>query len=388
MTKPVNMVAGENIPYIDEAFSSLGKLTFLPGRSITAADLKDTNILLIRSITMVGEDLLHDTPVEFVGSASAGVDHIDQSYLQSRNIAFASAGGSNANSVAEYVIAALLLLGKRHGLTLKGKTVGIVGVGNIGKSVKTKVEALGMQPVLNDPFLAETGEIEHSSLEETLGCDIVTLHTPFTIGGPHPTFHLLNEQTFKWINPAAIFINSARGEVVDTHALLDIIARKRIGPTVIDVWEGEPDINWDLFQAVTIGTPHIAGHSLDGKANGTFMIYSALCKHLRVSPTWDPEHTLPAPLVPSIHIEVSQIPDEEIIGEIVAKVYDLAVDHRRMQELLTAAPNYRPTLFDALRKNYPVRREFHRTQLILPEALERLFPIFEGLGFTSITMEP
>ncbi|MGD9852200.1 MAG: 4-phosphoerythronate dehydrogenase [Nitrospirales bacterium] len=384
MKKQVNMVAGENIPYVNEAFADLGKLTFLPGRSMTSEDLKDTNILLIRSITMVGEDLLRGTPVEFVGSASAGVDHIDQAYLQSRNIPFASAGGSNANSVAEYVIAALLLLGKRHGLTLKGKTIGIVGVGNIGKSVKTKVEALGMQPVLNDPFLAEAGEINHSSLEETLGCDVVTLHTPFTLGGPHPTFHLLNEQTFKWVKPSAIFINAARGEVVDTHAILDVITHKRIGPTVIDVWEGEPDINWDLFQAVTIGTPHIAGHSLDGKANGTFMIYSALCKHLRVSPTWNPENTLPEPLMPSINIEVSQIPDEEIIGEVVAKIYDLAVDHRRMEELLATAPDYRPTLFDALRKNYPVRREFHRTQLTLPKALERLRPTLEGIGFTNI----
>lgn len=388
MKKPVNIVAGENIPYVNEAFAGLGKLTFLPGRSMTSADLNDTNILLIRSITMVGEELLRDTPVEFVGSASAGVDHIDQAYLQSRKIPFASAGGSNANSVAEYVIASLLLIGKRHGLTLKGKTVGIVGVGHIGKLVKSKIEALGMHPVLNDPFLAETGQINHSSLEDTLGCDVVTLHTPFTLGGPHPTFHLLNEQTFKWVKPSAIFINAARGEVVDTHALLDVITRKRIGPTVIDVWEGEPDINWDLFQSATIGTPHIAGHSLDGKANGTFMIYAALCRHLGVSPTWDPEKTLPAPLVPSITIEISEIPDEEIIGEVVAKVYDLAMDHRRMQELLAAAPEYRPPLFDALRKNYPVRREFHRTKLMLPKALERLRPALEGIGFSQITMEP
>ena len=388
MTKPVHMVAGENIPYINEAFSSLGNLRFLPGRSITASDLKDTNILLIRSITMVGEDLLEGTPVEFVGSASAGVDHIDQAYLQSRKIPFASAGGSNANSVAEYVIAALFLLAGRHGMTLKGKTIGIVGVGHLGKPAKNKLEALGMKPVLNDPFLAETGEIDHSSLEDTLGCDIVTLHTPFTMGGPHPTFHLLNEQTIQWIKPSALFINAARGEVVDTHALLDAITRKRIGPAVIDVWEGEPDINWDLFRAAAIGTPHIAGHSLDGKANGTFMIYAALCKHLGVSPTWNPEQTLPPPLVQSISLEVSHKTDEEIIGGVVAKVYDLEGDYRRMQEVLAAPPTERSALFDALRKNYPVRREFHRTRLILPNAMKRLRPALAGIGFTQITIGP
>ena len=323
--------------------------------------------MLIRSITNVNEALLKDTPVEFVGSASAGVDHIDEAYLKSRNIGFASAAGSNANSVAEYVMASLLLLGKRHGFSLRGKTIGIVGVGHIGKLVKNKAEALGMRPVLNDPPLAETGQIDHRSLEETLGCDIVTLHTPFTTGGPYPTHHLLNEHTFKWLNPSAIFINAARGEVVETHALLNAISHKRIGPTIIDVWENEPDINWDLFQAVTIGTPHIAGHSLDGKANGTFMIYAALCKHLGVEPTWNPAQTLPPPIMPSIQIDTKQNSDEEVLGEVVGKMYDLEADYRRMEELLSATPEERPSLFDGLRKNYPVRREFHRTQRHTPQ---------------------
>ena len=148
------MVAGENIPYITEAFASLGKLTLLPGRSIKSSDLHNTNVLLIRSITRVDHTLLEGTPVEFVGSASAGVDHIDEPYLKARNIGFTSAAGSNANSVAEYVLASLLFLGKQQGVSLKGKTIGIIGVGNIGKLVKHKVEALGMLPVLHDPPLA------------------------------------------------------------------------------------------------------------------------------------------------------------------------------------------------------------------------------------------
>jgi erythronate-4-phosphate dehydrogenase len=315
------------------------------------------------------------------------VDHIDGAYLKARNIGFASAAGSNANSVAEYVIASLLLLGNRHGFSLQGKTIGIVGVGHIGKLVKSKAEALGMRPVLNDPPLAEMRQIDHRPLEETLGCDIVTLHTPFTTGGSYPTFHLLNEHTLKWVKPSAIFINAARGEVVETHALLGAIRHKRIGPTIIDVWEDEPDIDWDLFQAVTLGTPHIAGHSLDGKANGTFMIYAALCKHLGVAPTWNPVQSLPPPIVPSIHIEPNQKSDEEILGEVVGKMYDLEADYHRMKKLLNAPPEERPMLFDGLRKNYPVRREFYTTNVTLPKDKKRLTRMLEGIGFLDIIKE-
>jgi len=384
MKHPLNIVAGENIPYIKEAFEKLGNITFLPGRNITFADLQNTNVLLIRSITPVNEALLQDSPVEFVGSASAGTDHIDTGYLQSRNISFAWAAGANANSVAEYVMAALLLLSQKNSFPLEGKTIGIVGVGNIGTLVKEKAEALGMHPVLNDPPLEKTGQIDHHSLEETLGCDVVTLHTPLTTDGPYPTFHLLNEHTFKWLRPSTIFINAARGEVVNTHNLLDAITHQRIGPTILDVWEHEPDINWNLFQAATLGTPHIAGHSLDGKANGTFMIYLALCKHLDIAPTWNPVQSLPPPIVPSIEIAFQPQSNEEQIREMVTKMYDLKADYHRMQQLLTAPSQERPTLFDGLRKHYPVRREFHRTTVKLPKHTKRLRQMTTGLGFSEI----
>ena len=385
MKKPINIVAGENIPYLKEAFEGLGNLIILPGRSITSADLKDTNILLIRSITQVDEGLLKGTSVEFVGSASAGTDHMDTAYLNARNIGFASAAGSNANSVAEYIMAALLLLGKQQGFPLSGKTIGIIGVGNIGKLVKQKAEALGMHPILNDPLLAETGQIDHRSLEETLGCDVVTLHTPLTTDGPYPTYHLLNEQTVKWLKPSVVFINAARGEVVDTPTLLDAITHQRIGPTIIDVWEHEPKINWDLFQAVTLGTPHIAGHSLDGKANGTFMIYAALCQHLAIEPTWNPDQSLPPPILPFIEVNPGPQSRQEQLRQMVTKIYDIVGDYHQMQELLVASPNERPTLFDALRKNYPVRREFHRTTVKLSEQSCELRQIITELGFQKYT---
>ena len=384
MKKPLHIVAAENIPYLKEAFESLGTITFLPGRSITSPHLQDTHVLLIRSITRVNEALLEGSPVAFVGSASAGVDHIDTSYLQARNIGFASAAGSNANSVAEYVITALLLLGKQHGFTLAGKTIGIVGVGNIGRLVEQKAQALGMHPVLNDPPLAEMEQIDHHSLQETLACDVVTLHTPLTTEGPYPTYHLLNEHTFKWLKPSTILINAARGEVVDTKVLLDALREKRIGPTVLDVWEEEPTINWDLFQAVTLGTPHIAGHSLDGKANGTYMIYSGLCKHLGLDPTWNPGQSLPRPLVPFLELDTLGQSDEEHVEGIVRQIYDIEADYEAMRRVVAAPPEERPNLFDELRKNYPVRREFQKTRVTIPKNKRKLRKMLEGIGFQEI----
>lgn len=387
MKRSLNIVAGENIPYLKEAFEGLGNLSMLPGRAISSADLKDTQILLIRSITPVDEKLLKGTPVRFVGSASAGTDHMDIAYLQSHNIEFASAAGSNANSVAEYVMAALFVLGKLRNFELEGKTIGIIGVGNIGRLVKAKAEALGMRPFLNDPPLAEISQIDHRSLEETLNCDVVTLHTPLTMDGPYPTYHLLNEQTFKYVKPSAIFINAARGEVVDTSALLNAITRRQIGPTIIDVWEKEPHINWDLFQAVTLGTPHIAGHSLDGKANGTFMIYKALCTHLNIVPTWNPTQSLPSPTEPPMKNAASPEHDQDQIWDIIANIYDIQADHRRMQALLTAPPEIRPELFDALRKHYPVRREFHQSTVTLSKDKSRVRQMLGGLGFQNMRDE-
>lgn len=381
MENPITIVAGESIPFVQDAFTTLGNITMVPGRSITSAELIDTNVLLVRSITKVNEALLHGTAVEFVGSASAGVDHIDASYLNSRNIGFASSPGSNANSVAEYIVTALLTLAHRQQFTLSGKTIGIIGVGHIGKLVKHKAEALGMIPILNDPFLAQNGTITHHSLADTLGCDVVTLHVPFTKDGPFPTHHLINKHTLAWLKPSTIFLNAARGEVVETQALLDAIHHKRIGPTVLDVWEQEPHINWELFEAVDIGTPHIAGHSLDGKAAGTFMIYSALCAYLGVEPTWSPSQSLPVPLVPSIALPPSGVADQERLNTIATRVYDLEADHRRMKELLTVPIEERAEMFDSLRKNYPTRREFHQTRVNVPSDRPTLKQQVSQLGF-------
>ena len=381
MNTPLHIVAGESIPFVQDAFSTLGTLTMLPGRSITAADLQHTDVLLIRSITKIQESLLRGSSVEFVGSASAGIDHIDTTYLNSRNIGFASSPGSNANAVAEYVITALLIVTQHHNLTLAGKTIGIIGVGHIGTLVKRKAEALGMTPILNDPFLANTEGFNHQPLEDALSCDIVTFHVPLTKDGPYPTYHLINEYMLTHLHPSTILINASRGEVIETQALLNAITHQRVGPTVIDVWEQEPHISWELFDAVTIGTPHIAGHSLDGKAAGTFMIYAALCQHLGIDPIWNPAQSLPAPSVPSITIDALHHSDEKHLRSIATKVYDLEADYDRMKQLQTEPLEERAALFDALRKHYPIRREFQGTKVTASQDMKTLQQMLSALGF-------
>jgi len=377
-----NIVADENIPYVEDAFASLGQVTCVPGRAIGPSTIKNAQVLLVRSITKVNRELLKNSPIQFVGTATSGLNHIDAEFLQARRIAFASAQGGNAHSVSEYVITALMITAQRQGLTLSGKSIGIIGVGNIGRLVKAKAEAFGMTVVLNDPPLAqETGDKIYRSLEEALGCDVVTLHVPLTFEAPFQTFHLFTDATLAHLKPSTIFINTSRGEVVDGQALLSRLQKNTQGATVLDVWESEPDINWELFQLVSLGTPHIAGYSLDGKARGTFLIYQALCQHLGVTPSWSPSQSLPFPAWHRVEIETKGKTLEQSLGDLTTNIYNLEADHFRMAELLQLHPEKRLIEFDRLRKLYPIRREFHNTRVKLANGSVELQRGIAGLGF-------
>ncbi len=261
----MKIIADENIPFVAECFSSIGEVEVVPGREITPGVVADADVLLVRSITPVSADLLAPSKVRFVGTATIGFDHIDIEYLSQNKIGFASAPGSNANSAAEYVIAAMLNIGKRHSIDLEGKSIGIIGVGNVGGRVAKKASALGMKLLLNDPPLhRQTGAPKYLSIEKLFDCDFVTLHTPLTFEGEDKTFHLADDKFFKSLKKGCIFINASRGGVVDSSALKAAIEESRLNATVLDVWENEPDIDVELLEMVDIGTPHIAGYSLDG----------------------------------------------------------------------------------------------------------------------------
>jgi len=377
----LRIVADENIPFAQEAFSTLGQVTLVPGREMTAETVRDCDILCCRSVTRVGPDLLEGSRVRFVGTATIGIDHVDVAYLRRRGIAFASAPGSNANSVAEYVVAALLVLARRYAFRLEGKTIGVVGVGNVGSRVARKARALGMRVLLNDPPLArQTGDPRFLPLDALFGADFITLHVPLTRSGPDPTWHMADARFLERMRPDAFFINTSRGAVADTEALKGALRGERLAGAVLDVWEDEPAIDLELLRLVEIGTPHIAGYSFDGKVCATEMIYRAACEALGVEPTWDPSPFMPPPAHPRLVLDRSSRHDEDVVREAVLTIYDIEADDRALRQC-PADPQARGAHFDHLRKTYPERREFHNTTVVVHDHSPALARKLEGLGF-------
>ncbi|OAD19711.1 erythronate-4-phosphate dehydrogenase, partial [Candidatus Thiomargarita nelsonii] len=261
----MEIVADENIPFVSTVFASLGEVRTLIGRQINRADLGDAEVLLVRSVTQVDEKLLAGSAVRFVGTATIGLDHIDLDYLSKKNMAFASAQGSNATSAAEYVISALLIIAERQGFQLRDKTVGIIGCGNVGSRVLKKLKALGVECIIHDPPLQEkTDNRDYVDLNTVLCADIITLHVPLTKGGRYPTEHLINADFLAKLQDEVVLVNTSRGAVLDERALLERLAARPTMTTILDVWKNEPNINQLLLQRATLGTPHIAGYSFDG----------------------------------------------------------------------------------------------------------------------------
>jgi erythronate-4-phosphate dehydrogenase len=321
----MKIVADPNIPFVREAFGPLGDVQLVPGRQMTPATVREAELLLVRSVTPVNAALLDGSRVRFVATATIGTDHVDEAHLVQRGIGFASAAGSNANSVAEYIVAALLELG------YQGKTLGVVGVGNVGSKVVRYATALGMRVLQNDPPRQRAEKLPEFVTLDRIGAeaDIITFHVPLTKSGPDATFHLFEPR-------GGIIINTSRGAVLDNQALLTA----PLAGLVLDVWEGEPTILPALLEKADFGTPHIAGYSFDGKVNGTRMIYEAACRHFGLSGSWKPE--LPAPANPVL--------TGHNLRSVVRQAYDITADDAALRR------DYRH--FDRLRAEYPVRREF------------------------------
>ena len=367
LTSLVKIVADTNIPYVREAFAELGEITRVAGRQLTAAHVRDADVLLVRSVTPVNAALLDGSSVKFVATATIGFDHVDTAYLAARGIGFATAAGSNANSVAEYISAALLELAHRKNFRLRDKTLGVVGVGNVGRQVVRYARALGLRVLPHDPPRQRAESLpDFVSLEQICAAaDIITFHVPLTKTGPDATVKLLDPGQ---LVRQPILINSARGAVLDNAALLTA----KLAGLVLDVWENEPHIRPDLLDHVDLGTPHIAGHSFDGKVNGTRMIYEATCRHLGLPPTWQP--ILPAPPVPRLVVTIGATEEEEdVLRRIIRKVYSITADDARLRAGFQE--------FEKLRIEYPVRREFGNTELVLLGAPVSLCEKFAALGF-------
>lgn len=378
----MKIAADTNIPFVKECFDSVGQVTLVSGREMYPEIIADADALLVRSVTKVNEKLLAGSKVKFVGTATIGFEHIDIEYLNKNQIGFASAPGSNANSVAEYVVAALLEIGQKHCLELQGKAIGIIGVGNVGSKIEAKCKALGMVPVLNDPPLKrKTGDEKYRPLQELFDCDFITCHTPLTTEGQDKTYHLADESFFNSLKDGVVFFNTSRGGVVDTAAIKKEIKNGKIRATVLDVWEDEPSIDKDLLEMVDIGTPHIAGYSYDGKVAGMIMIYNALCKHFNLKPEHTINDFLPAPAAGQIKLRTKGYSQQQVIKAAVNEIYKITDDDKNLRSILNLPMGKRCATFDRLRKEYPIRREFQNTTVAIVDEPSGVGDKLKGIGF-------
>ena len=378
----LTILADENIPCAREAFGTLGDVRLLHGRRITPEALSDVDLLVVRSVTRVDRSLLAGCRVRFVGTATSGSDHVAVDDLTQLGMAFFAALGCNANAVAEYMATAWLTLARRTGCSLAGRRVGVVGVGHVGSLVAAKATALGLVPVLNDPPKGrDTGLNCYRPIDELLDCDIITCHTPLTYGGPDPTYRLLGDPFFARLKPGAWFCNAGRGEVVDEAALGRALAQGRLDAAILDVWDHEPAIDPQLLASVAIGTPHIAGYSLEGKLNGTAMVYEAACRFLGVEPTWHADAAAPPPTVPHIAVSAAARSDTDVLADITTSVYPIAADDGALRQTATMSPVDRGLAFDELRRTYPTRREFRQTDVTVTGGSSGLTDTLRSLGF-------
>jgi erythronate-4-phosphate dehydrogenase len=375
----MNLIIDENIAFAKQAFSHFGNAILVDGRTLTNQNVKDADVLIVRSITKVDEELLQNSKVNFVGTATIGTDHIDLEYLKSRDITFVDAKGCNADSVAEYVFAALMKVASEKYISLKGKTIGVVGIGNIGSRVVRLAESFGMKVLKNDPPL-ERNRIgkNYVSLDEVLKADIITLHVPLSLEGVDKTFHLLYKNNLTMIGENAIIINTSRGAVIDNTSLLNETIRKNFN-LILDVWEEEPLVNINLLAKTKISTPHIAGYSYEGKVNGTKIIYEALCKFTNTKHEWLPE----LPVIERRELELSNCSsDEERLYLLFSSIYDIEKDDAKLREVSNYKMNEQAGYFDLLRKTYPVRREFSNFTVLLSEKEKHLKAVLKTFRFT------
>ncbi len=346
----LSIVADQQILLAKDVFSKFGDVQLVDGRSIDQQVMKNADILLVRSVTRVNESLLKNSKIKFVGSATSGVDHIDRDYLQKSNIHFSRALGSNARSVAEYVLSSLFVTAEQYDFSLKEKTVGIIGCGQVGSRVKHFMQTLGVKCLLNDPLLAEhASEHCYIELEEVLQADIITLHVPLTSGCKFPTNKLVNKEFLHRLKPDVILVNTSRGEVIDEAELLAFKQENSSATLILDVWCNEPEIDINLLQQTFIATPHIAGYSYDGKLKATEMLLDALNNYTN-------EESLEAGLrKPEQEIAVI---DEDDVQLAVMQSYDVRSDAIELMNLSSIEDEKRAVYFDSLRKKYPIRREF------------------------------
>lgn len=380
----MRIVADENIPLLDSFFGDIGEIQRVSGRTLSASDVQNADILLVRSVTRVNQALLGGSRVRFVGTCTIGTDHVDQQWLASNGIAFSAAPGCNANSVVEYVMSVISLHAERRGVADWSKlSVGIVGAGNVGGELAHKLERLGFDVLCCDPPRAERegdDSADFVSLEEAMACDVVTLHTPLVRDGEQGTLHLFGPERLAALKEHQLLVNTSRGEVIDTAALLSRLEAPNAPAVVLDVWEHEPRIHAELLEKVWLATPHIAGYSLEGKVQGSEMVYLALSRYMGLPARKKAGQFLPEPALAKLSF-TSAAQEMDSANIAIRACYDPRRDDARMRLAMALPAEERGPAFDRLRRDYPVRREFSSVKIQLKGTSKSMQDTFRALGF-------
>ena len=374
----MKIVIDDKIPFIRGVFEPYAEVVYSAGRAITAKTVADADALIVRTRTKCNSHLLEGSNVRIIASATIGYDHIDTRWCESENIRWVNAPGCNSGSVMQYIVASLFYLAAKNSLDLRSLTLGVVGVGNVGSKVVRAAKAIGMNVLQNDPpRKRREGLKDFIPLDKLLSdSDIVTLHVPLNRNGQDKTSYLINSRNMAEMKNDSILINTSRGEVVDNRALLAALSKDQICGAVLDVWEGEPEADPALIKLVDLATPHIAGYSVDGKANATVIVVREVAETLRLPlGTWQPG-SLPKPLDPLIDLTVNAGKNTSagLAGIAVNKTYPVRED-----DILFRGD---PMKFEYFRDNYRTRREFDSYSVKVNDEDAR--EILSGLGFNIV----
>ncbi|MFW6227299.1 MAG: 4-phosphoerythronate dehydrogenase PdxB [Bacteroidota bacterium] len=370
----MKIVADKNIPFLKGALDQICQMVYLPGSEIKKEHVKDADALIVRTRTKCNQELLEGTSVKFIASATIGFDHIDTEFCRDNRIAWTNAPGCNASSVKQYIASALAEIIQRKKLKFRDITIGIIGVGNVGSRIEHMARVLGMNVLLYDPPRQRKEQLKEFAslayLQEF--SDIITLHVPLNLREDR-TFHMVDDPFLSRMKKGAWIINSSRGEVIDTPALIKALHTDHLSGAVIDVWENEPRINRQLLEMALLTTPHIAGYSVDGKAKGTSMSVNAGSDffHLGMD-NWYPSR-LPKPASDSMVIDCSETLEEEIFIQSSRFAYDIVRDSDELKN--------NPEKFEKLRSNYPVRREPENLRVKMNQKTDQCAGLLRALGF-------
>lgn len=373
----MRVVVDKEIPFIKGVLEKYAEVVYLEGQEISRNDLLNADAIIVRTRTKCNRELLEGTKVRFVASATIGYDHIDTAFCRARNIFWTNAEGCNASSVQQYMAAALFHLAGKLRFNLSEKTIGIVGVGNVGGKVEKFCRALGMKMLLNDPPRERReGSKDFVPLDAIVErADIITLHVPLNMEGEDKTFHLVDGKFLSRLRKDQILINSSRGEVADTGALKAFLHGKKLAACVLDVWEHEPEIDQKLLNLVDIGTPHIAGYSADGKANGTSMSVQAFSRFFGLDLNeWFPKK-IPLPGNTAIELDCRNLDQQKVVATLIERTYDILSDDRRLRTS--------PLTFEKQRGEYPLRREFPVYAVKLLNAKDGVKLLAREIGFKT-----